>query len=82
MRRGELTTQQAADILNVSRQFVVRLLDEGRIPWRQAGTERRVRLEDLNAFKAQRDRDRVAALDKLSELSQGVGGYAEIPTKV
>ncbi|MEL6347421.1 MAG: helix-turn-helix domain-containing protein [Myxococcota bacterium] len=75
----ELTTQQAANILNVSRQYVVRLLDDGRIPHRKAGTHRRIRMEDLMAYKRQRDRDRMASLDDLSRLSQEFGGYDEMP---
>jgi excisionase family DNA binding protein len=75
----ELTTQQAANLLNVSRQYLVRLLDEGRLPFRKTGTHRRVRMEDVVAFARQRDRDRMASLDDLAQLSQEFGGYEEIP---
>lgn len=75
----ELTTQQAANILNVSRQYLVRLLNDGRIPYSKTGAHRRVRIEDVLAYKRQRDRDRMASLDDLSQLSQDLGGYTEIP---
>lgn len=75
----ELTTQQAANILDVSRQYLVRLLDDGRIPYSKTGTHRRVRMEDVLAYKRQRDRDRMASLDDLSQLSQDFEGYDEIP---
>ena len=71
----EVTTQQAADLLNVSRQYLVRLLDEGRIPFRKTGKHRRVRVEDVLAFKDQRDKDRRAGLRELSRLTQEFGGY-------
>ncbi|MBL9023012.1 MAG: helix-turn-helix domain-containing protein [Myxococcales bacterium] len=71
----ELTTQQAADLLNVSRQYLVRLLDEKRIPFRKTGKHRRLRIEDVLAFKEQRDRDRRSKLRDLSRLTEELGGY-------
>ncbi|MCB9933003.1 MAG: helix-turn-helix domain-containing protein [Planctomycetes bacterium] len=74
----QLTTRQAADVLNVSRQYLVRLLDEQRIPFTKTGAHRRVRLLDLLAFKDERDRKRRASLKKLTELSEEFGGYKEL----
>ena len=71
----EITTQQAADLLNVSRQYLVRLLDEGRIPFRKTGKHRRLRIQDVLAFKEERDKDRRAGLRELSRLTQDLGGY-------
>jgi len=71
----EVTTQQAADLLNVSRQYLIRLLDEGRIPFRKTGKHRRLRIEDVLSFKDKRDKDRRAGLRELSQMTQEFGGY-------
>jgi excisionase family DNA binding protein len=69
----ELTTQQCANILNVSRQYVVQLLDAGHIPYRRTGTHKRVCMEELLAYKRQRDRTRNDSLDDLTRLTQEFG---------
>lgn len=71
----EVTTQQAADVLNVSRQHFERLLDEKQIPFRMTGRYRRLRMEDLLAFKETRDKERRAGLRELSRMTQTFGGY-------
>jgi excisionase family DNA binding protein len=62
---AELTTVQAADILHVSRPFLIKLLEEGQIPYRKVGKHRRIRVEDVMNYKRSIDQQREAVLDQL-----------------
>jgi|SRR5579883_1825241 len=70
-----LTTQQAADILNMSRPSLVQVLERGELAFTKVGTHRRIRFEDLMAYKRQRDAKRHAALRDLTRMSQELGLY-------
>ena len=68
-----LTTAEAAELLNVSRPHVVKLIDDGTIAHHKAGSHRRVTLADVLAFKAARDASSRAALAEIQELADDTG---------
>lgn len=71
-----LTTQQAAELLQVSRPHLIKLLDEGKIPYELVGTHRRLKFGDVIAYRVARGSERRDALRELSQLSaQEKGGY-------
>jgi excisionase family DNA binding protein len=75
---GELTAQQAADLLNVPLSYLDRLVAEGQVRCRGAGHERRFARVEVLAFKDSRDRARLRGLDELTRLSEEFGGYGEL----
>ncbi|SIT50350.1 Excisionase [Paraburkholderia piptadeniae] len=71
----ELTTGQAADMLGVSRPYLIARLEAGDLPFRKVGRHRRVRMDDVLAYKATMQVERKAALDEMVAQSEAIGGY-------
>lgn len=69
---AELTTQQAADMLNVSRPTLVRLLEEGRLTYQKPGRHRRIRFEEVMRYKQESEKARSAGLDELAAIGQDI----------
>ncbi|WP_433575837.1 excisionase family DNA-binding protein [Nocardia brasiliensis] len=74
-----LTTQEAAELLGMSRPTLVKLLDAGEIPFTRPGRHRRVRLTDVLAFREYRRAERTAGLSELTRISEDLGLYDDEP---
>ena len=73
---AELTTQEGADLLNISRPTFIKLLDENKIHYHRTGNRRKVKFTDVYQYKHQIDKQRFDTLDELSALDQEMGlGY-------
>ena len=72
---SELTTRQAADMLNVSRPYLIKLLDAGDIPHHKVGRHRRIRREDVMTYKQKLRQEREAILEQMIAEAQEMGLY-------
>ena len=70
-----MTSQRAANLLGVSRPFMVRLLEEGELPFHMVGSHRRVYLKDLLAYQKHRDAERHGAINRMARMELEAGTY-------
>jgi excisionase family DNA binding protein len=70
-----LTTRQAADLLNVSHEYLLQLIEQKKIPYGYVGMYRRLKIKDVLDYKAKKDHDSKEALDELVRLTEEYGGY-------
>jgi excisionase family DNA binding protein len=75
--QAELSTQQAANLLNVSRPYLIKLLESKKIPYRKIGKHRRILAKDLYQYKADIDAKRSQSLDKLTALTEELDLYED-----
>ena len=73
---AEITTQRAAELLNVSRPYVVGMIDRGELPVRMVGNQRRLPLKDVLAYKAENRAKRLETLQELVAQDQNLGLFA------
>ncbi|WP_433593224.1 helix-turn-helix domain-containing protein [Nocardia sp. CA-145437] len=74
-----LATQEAAELLGMSRPTFVKLLDSGAVPFTRPGRHRRVRLTDVLAYREYRRAERAAGLSELTRISEDMGLYDDVP---
>jgi excisionase family DNA binding protein len=77
--KAELTTVETAQLLGMSRQFLVNLLSQGELPFHKIGTHRRLYARDVLAYKSKRDSSRRKILDDLSKAEYEDGTYDRLP---
>jgi len=71
----ELTTQEAANLLNVSRPYLIKLLEQGELPFFKVGSHRRIRLNDLLEYRKRRHEEQERAINEIAQISQEFGLY-------